>query len=463
MKGLKIAVCVKEVQGELNPFDACAVECALQLSDDVTVVSMGRPSAKDILLRLTRLGCKAVLMTDSAFAGADTLATAYALSLMMKRLSPDLIVCGRQSIDGDTAQTGPALATMLGIPFAANVMALTRQEDALTVETRSGEATLPFPALVTVERINTLRFPKLTSCIGEVETVSAADLGADKSRCGLNGSPTRVMRTFESAVGRRKCQFITKDEMFALVKEKAGAKRSSFETKDAAQKLKSVWCVGHEVEEAARHIADEIVVLERDDPHRIAERIAKEKPDFVLWPADLWGRSAAPVAQALLQTGLCADCTALETDGVDLFMYRPAFSGTLTAKIRCTTKPVMATVRIADDTAADLIVGCGKGAMGAVEAVHRYTDAAHGQRAASRGVVDAGWAPYEEQVGLTGRTIGCAVYLAVGISGAVHHTCALDRVGTVIAVNPDKNARIFEYADYGVLDTAEAVFADYMA
>ncbi|MBP5617950.1 MAG: hypothetical protein J6X61_02220, partial [Clostridia bacterium] len=353
---MRIAVCVKEVQGELNPFDACAVECALQLSDDVTVVSMGRPSAKDVLLRLTRLGCKAVLMTDSAFAGADTLATAYALSLMMKKLTPDLIVCGRQSIDGDTAQTGPALATMLGIPFAANVMALEAVDGGLQVRTRIGETTLPFPALITVERINTLRFPKITSKLGEVETVSAAGLGADPSRCGLTGSPTRVMRTFESAVGRRKCRFITKEEMFALIREKAGERRSSFEITESAAKLKCVWCIGSEVEEAARRIAESVVVIERDDPRRIAERIQQEKPDFVLWPADLWGRSAAPVAQAILQTGLCADCTALETDGVDLFMYRPAFSGTLTAKIRCLTKPVMATVRVADENAADLIV-----------------------------------------------------------------------------------------------------------
>ena len=92
MSGLRIVVCVKEVQGDLNPFDACALECGLRLSEDVTVVSMGRPSAENILLRLTRLGCKAILMTDKAFAGADTLATAYALSAMMKRLNPDLIL-----------------------------------------------------------------------------------------------------------------------------------------------------------------------------------------------------------------------------------------------------------------------------------------------------------------------------------------------------------------------------------
>ena len=458
MSGVRTVVCVKEVQGELNPFDACAVECALQLSDDVTVVSMGRMSAKDILLRLTRLGCKAILLSDSAFAGADTLATSYALSLLIKKLDPELVICGRQSIDGDTAQTGPALATTLGLPFAANVMSMSLEGQTLHTTTRTGDKELNLPALVTVERINNLRFPKLTSKLGEVQVLNADDIGADKSRCGLTGSPTRVMKTFESAVGKRKCQFITKEEMLNLLETAKDTKRSTFEVKQSESKLPLVWCVGNEVEASARQIADEVKVIERDEPERIAALIEAEKPDFVLWPADLWGRSAAPVVQAIVSTGLCADCTALETDGKDLFMYRPAFSGTLTAKIRCTTKPVMATVRIADDSDSDIIIGCGKGAVDNLDSIKRFADKISAQNAASRGLVDAGLAPYEQQIGLTGRTIGCNIYLAVGISGAVHHTCALDRVGTVIAVNPDKDARIFEYADYGVLATAEEVF-----
>lgn len=458
MSGVRTVVCVKEVQGELNPFDACAVECALQLSDDVTVVSMGRMSTKDILLRLTRLGCKAILLSDSAFAGADTLATSYALSLLIKKLDPELVICGRQSIDGDTAQTGPALATTLGLPFASNVMSMSLDGRTLHTNTRTGEKRLTLPALITVERINNLRFPKLTSKLGEVQVLNADDIGADKSRCGLKGSPTRVMKTFESAVGKRKCKFISKDEMIELLNNAKNTKRSSFEIKEAESKLPLVWCVGKEVEASALQIADKVKVIERDEPEKIAALIQAEKPEFVLWPADLWGRSAAPVVQAILSTGLCADCTALETDGKDLFMYRPAFSGTLTAKIRCTTKPVMATVRIADDSASDIIIGCGKGAVDHLDAIRSFADKISAQNAASRGLVDAGLAPYEQQIGLTGRTIGSNIYVAVGISGAVHHTCALDRVGTVIAVNPDKDARVFEYADYGVLATAEEVF-----
>ena len=117
----------------------------------------------------------------------------------------------------------------------------------------------------------------------------------------------------------------------------------------------------------------------------------------------------------------------------------------------------MATVRLVSDSTNDIILGCGRGVANILPQISAYADKIGAQLAASRGLVDMGAAPYEQQIGLTGRTIGCAVYIAAGISGAVHHTCALDRVGTVIAVNPDKNARIFEHADYGIIANAEDV------
>ena len=106
---MNILVCVKQVNGEINPFDASALECALQFKNaTVTVLSMGRPDVRDLLYQLTRLGVfRAILLTDKAFAGADTLATAYTLSMAVRKLKPDIILCGRQSVDGDTAQVGP--------------------------------------------------------------------------------------------------------------------------------------------------------------------------------------------------------------------------------------------------------------------------------------------------------------------------------------------------------------------
>lgn len=169
-----------------------------------------------------------------------------------------------------------------------------------------------------------------------------------------------------------------------------------------------------------------------------------------MWKADLWGRKNAPITAALLQTGLCADCTVLETDGKRLFMYRPVRSGSVTAKIECRTNPQMATVRT-ETKSGDIVVAAGKGVKDDLERVQQFADSLGAELGASRGLVDSGGAPYSTQIGLTGKTVSPKIYIAVGISGAVHHTCAIENAGTIIAINPDKNARIFEYADYGMI------------
>ena len=115
---MRIVVCIRQgLDGEINPFDACAYEEALRIPNaEITLLSMGPASVADTLHRLTRLGAAhAILLCDRAFAGADTLATAYTLSVAIKRLAPDLVFCGRQTLVGDTAQTGPMLATLAGL------------------------------------------------------------------------------------------------------------------------------------------------------------------------------------------------------------------------------------------------------------------------------------------------------------------------------------------------------------
>ena len=172
----------------------------------------------------------------------------------------------------------------------------------------------------------------------------------------------------------------------------------------------------------------------------------------------------APRAAALLQTGLCADCTALETDGENLYMYRPAFSGNIIAKIECITRPQMATIRTVTEGISDVVCAVGKGAKNAKEMVETYVDRKNVKNgptfeiAASRLAVDSEMFPYEKQVGMTGKTVSPAVYIAIGISGAVHHIAGMKQSGMVIAINPDKKATIFDYADYGIVATAEEVF-----
>ena len=448
---MKILVCVKVIKGELNPFDESALECALQLSKDVTVISMGPPSAKDVLLPLTRLGAKVNLISDSLYAGSDTLATSYILSTAVKQMEYDLILCGRQSIDGDTAQVGPMLATMLNIPLITNALSVKSEEGKVTADTRIGEESAVLPSLVTVERGYVLRFPSIFSKQGEVTVTDNTTLNCDTEKCGLSGSPTKVLKAFENERGKRKCKFISMDELFPLVDELMKENKVQAQNEYSGEKLKSVWAIGEEVLEKAREIADEVVFIEKTEPQIISEKALKEKPDVILWNADLWGRKNAPIVAAMLKTGLCADCTLLEADDGNLIMYRPAQGGNITAKIKCVTKPQMATVRTKTESS-DIVVSGGKGVADKIEKLYELAEKFGAETGASRGLVDMSKVPYDKQIGLTGKTVNPKIYIAVGISGAVHHTCAIEGAQTVIAINPDKDARIFEYADYGIIE-----------
>ncbi|MBR4173180.1 MAG: electron transfer flavoprotein subunit beta, partial [Clostridia bacterium] len=156
---MKILVCAKVIDGELNPFDESAIECALTLANDVTVISMGPPSCENVLKPLTRLGVKAILICDNIYAGSDTLATAYILAEAIKKEKYDLILCGRQSIDGDTAQVGPMLSQMLGISLITNALSVKVKGKNVSAKTRIGDEKANLPSLVTVERGYILRFP----------------------------------------------------------------------------------------------------------------------------------------------------------------------------------------------------------------------------------------------------------------------------------------------------------------
>jgi len=448
---MKILVLVKVINGEINPFDESALECGLRLSGDITVVTMGPKSNEEVLKPLTRLGAKVTLISDSLFAGSDTLATSYILSSAIKKMDYDLILTGRQSIDGDTAQVGPMVSKMLGVNLITNAMSIETVENKVTADTREGEETVSLPALVTVERGYVLRFPSIFSKQGEVTVIDNSDIGCDIERCGLHGSPTRVIETFENEKGKRKCKFISVDKLPALLEELSNKTKTAKTEKPKTAKLKSVWAVGEEVLEKAREIAEEVVLIDKSSPQEIAERAKLEKPDVILWNADLWGRKNAPVVAAILNTGLCADCTELESDGENFYMYRPARGGSVYAKIKCLTKPQMATVRTKQDSS-DILVAGGKGVSENMDSLKTFAEKIGAEMCASRGLVDMGKVPYEMQVGLTGKTVSPKIYIAVGISGAVHHTCAIEGADTVIAINPDKDARIFEYADYGIVD-----------
>ena len=458
---MKIVVCVKQsADGEINPFDASAYETALGIDGaEITLLSMGPEKTAPFLESLTRLGAKnAVLLCDRAFAGADTLATSYALYLAIKRLCPGFVFCGRQSVDGDTGQVGPSLAVRLEFSLVTNVMSLKNTENGLSYTDRSGNGgNISAPAVITLEKSRKLRLPSIRSKIKPVETLSANDINADISLCGLKGSPTRVLKTFENDSDRRSCTFIPGDKLMWAIDEGLKKGRQKIKPAESASKLKNVWCVGSSPIEFAKTVGENITVIDPDTPEKTADKIRSGHPDAVLWGSDIKSKVLAPQVAALLNTGLCADCTALETDGETLYMYRPACSGNIIAKIKCETKPPMATVRTAEEEQNKIIIGIGYGAREHIAELLSFAEKINAGIAATRKMVDSDYLPYELQVGLTGKTVNPDVYIAVGISGAVHHIAGIKQSGTVIAINSDKDAPIFKYADYAIVCEAEKI------
>lgn len=452
---MKVVVCIRQSSdGEINPFDASAYETALKIRGaEITLLSMGPEKTAAFLENLTRLGAKeAVLLTDKAFAGADTLATSYTLSLAIKRLMPDLIICGRQSVDGDTGQVGPSLSVNTGYRLLTNIMSVVSCEKNIVGVNRGGETvSADFPVLITVEKSLNLRLPSIRSKTAPVTVLGAADLNADLSRCGLAGSPTRVIKTFENEQDRRRCKFINPSELKSAIEDglKKGAKKITPQVSE--KKLKNVWIVGDTPRAAAETVAESITVIPLDSPEKMAELIKNGDPDAVLWGSDPLSKAVAPQVAALLKTGLCADCTALETDGETLYMYRPACSGNIIAKIRCETAPPMATVRTAEQNQKNIVIGIGYGARESIPEIKALAEKLGAGIAATRRMVDNDYLPYDIQVGLTGKSVNPDVYIALGISGAVHHIAGIRQSGTVIAVNSDKDAPVFNYADYGIV------------
>ncbi|OGD21685.1 MAG: electron transfer flavoprotein subunit beta [Candidatus Aminicenantes bacterium RBG_16_63_16] len=209
----------------INPFDIHAVEESLRLKDrygaKVTAITMGPPNSVMTLQKCLALGADdAILVSDRVFSGADTWATSFVLSEAIKRLEKeygriDLVICGKQTIDGDTAQTGPGIATRLGLTqltLVDNVINIDPTGRTITVsrklEGRKEIVQGPLPALLTVVReINKPRYPtvqgRLTAEIAQIPVWSNGVLRLPLELIGLKGSPTNVKKIFapQRAVG----------------------------------------------------------------------------------------------------------------------------------------------------------------------------------------------------------------------------------------------------------------------
>ena len=203
------------VESQTNPFDIYAIEEGLRLRErlgggEVIAITMGPPQAETILKEAVALGVDTpVLLTDRKFAGADTWATGYALSKGINKIVTSrefVILCGKQAIDGDTAQVGPSVADMLGIPHVAYVKKVREiSSNEATVERMMEDGSdvlnISIPCLFTVVKdINTPRMPSLKGMMRakktEIKIFSALDLGCDEDKIGLPGSPTIVHKIF---------------------------------------------------------------------------------------------------------------------------------------------------------------------------------------------------------------------------------------------------------------------------
>ena len=449
MKDKRIVVCLKYYKGEMNPFDGAALECALETgAKEIIALSMAPMAALDSFQSLTRLGVKCVLVSDIVYAGSDTQATSLILAEALKRLAPDLIFCGRQSVDGDTAQVPPMLAQRLGYHIKAKAISL----DGERITLRSGESFFPETGtVITFEKIRTLRFPSIFSKMGEVQIWDNKTLCLPIEKCGIKGSPTRVINCYESNVGRRICKFSSVEDLPLLIKEGLEKKRVE-RAQTNEQKLDEVFFVG-DIEEIAMRIAKKTtrIEVEKKTPEKIAEELRKKNVKTLLWEDNDELKILAPRVAVLTGAGICADCISFCVKEEKLIMTRPAQGDNITADIICLSNMAFATVRTAKKKGAELVFAVGKGAINKIEEIGLLAKKYGADLCCSRIVADSGKMPYEAQVGLTGKSVSPKVYVAFGISGAVQHTCAIEGAGTVIAVNTDKNARIFDYADYGII------------
>jgi len=207
------------VKSIINPYDLYALEAALQMKEryggKIILLSMGPPQAEEALREAISYGAdEAILLSDKAFAGADTLATSYTLAQAIKKIGHyDIIFCGKQAIDGDTAQVGPELAQRLNLPYVTYVRKIELKENSLIVERDLDDGyqiiQITLPALLTI--VKEIGEPRVPSIRGKMRAKklqipiwTAKDIEAKEEKIGISGSPTRVLKIFSPPLRERK-------------------------------------------------------------------------------------------------------------------------------------------------------------------------------------------------------------------------------------------------------------------
>jgi electron transfer flavoprotein alpha subunit len=561
----------------ISAFDLRAVSLAMELKGrlgaETTVVTLGPPQAREALEQALAMGMdRAAHISDRAFAGSDTLATARALAAYLRSGNFDLVLAGKYSLDAETGQVGPEVAELLGVAQVTGVRKLEIDGRKIRAERESDEGydeiETSMPALLTcAERV--AQPIKVKPDAAEhakskpIETVAAKDLATDASQFGFAGSPTSVAEIRAVASPKTQCHFIDAadpERAAAAVIEyldKIGALNPRRHQRSAVSasvrkpaRGRDVWVAietnlsgfvtrgslellsrGDELATrmggaliaagfgsairrhagllasygADRIVAIESAALEPYTPEAAAQAMEAAIRDRAAWAlflsASERGRDWGPRLAARMNLGLTGDAIGLEVDGEGrLVALKPAFGGNIVAPILCKTMPQMATVRsgvlelaepnekrsaevesikadvarpatrlikehslldttVAPLEGAEVVVGVGTG-VGGPEGVAVVKDLARVLGAgmcATRRVTDAGWMPRQLQVGLTGKAVDPRLYIAVGVRGAVNHTVGIKRAQTVVAINNDPEASIFERADIGIVADWSAI------
>jgi electron transfer flavoprotein alpha subunit len=544
---------------ELNPYCRRAVSKGVELAKDsggtCTVFTLGPPQAEDVLREAIAWGAdRGVHVCDPAFAGSDTLATARALAAALRHEGPfDLVLVGRNTIDGDTGQVGPEVAELCDLPFVAGVRELARDGNRLDLKLEHDDgwqqASLELPAVLSVaERLcEPCKVPpegRAAVDAARITRLGADDLGPGP--WGQSGSPTVVgsVRTFrhdrtctvlEGAVDDQVAEAValleSRGALTAGVRPESGAEeltelaaRSVVDGSTPADGIGRVVAtlvepdraeVAGELAAAARRIAREVgadtvalrcagcAAVDADRhiefvgdpvPEDVADAVTawcrEAAPCVLLAPSTAFGREVAARVAAALGAGLVGDAIGVDVvDGV-LVAAKPAFSGALVADITCTSATQLVTVRpgvlpppageapsagaterrelgrrgrvtihsqARDDdlevlARAEAVIGVGTGVT-----PDEYSDLSPlaallgAELAATRKATDKGWAPRSRQVGITGRSIAPRLYVAIGLSGKFNHMVGVRAAGTVLAINPDRSAPVFEHADIGIV------------
>ena len=550
------------VELEMNAYCRRAVSKGVELvradGGRCVVFTLGPSSAEDVLREAVAWGAdEGVLVSDPAFAGSDTLATARALAAVLSARGPwDLVLTGRNSIDADTGQVGPEVAELLDLPFASGVRELEiAAGNALArCELDDGwrEVRVRLPAVLSVaERLTApSKVPPEGRAAVPAELITRSTAGSlGPGPWGEAGSPTRVgqVRTMDVPRHRRVLGGSAAEQVGSAIEllrewgvlgaQSAGghsagaepgagvvgppaARRSGApvvavlaepgrprvcrellgEAAHLALKIEGVVrAVGPELPEAS-----ELEAWGADGTVRIAGAAVEEdvagalvkwceatRPWAVLAPGTLWGREVAARAAARLGAGLTGDAVGFGVQAGRLVAWKPAFGGRLVAAITASSEIQMATARpgvlalrdprqavqqIAEDVvetsargrveviaaerhdeveallSARAVVAVGAGIdpqeYAGLDPLLKALDA---ELAASRKVTDNGWLPRARQVGVTGHSVDPAIYVAVGISGKFNHMVGSRSAGTVVAINSDPQAPVFDWADVGIV------------